>query len=264
MISFITSLYKSGDYLVKYCKRTQKVSNRLKRLGCDAEFVIIANEPDKKERVWLDRLAKNSNFHIYEVQRETLYASWNRGVNLARGNVLGFWNVDDSRSAASIIEAKKIFSEPVDLVYFPFSIIWFFKIFGFNLPVKFRKIKPPEFEPREFSRSMLCGPFFMFTKNFYNQVGPFDEQFKVCADFDWCIRAAKASGKFVLADSLGGVFRVDGAGLSAGRNNIRTMENNVIYTRHKIFDKLIKTDGKFGEEYMADKIFGNNKTIDYK
>lgn len=236
------------------------MANFLNKKNINFEFIIIANDPDEKEKFYLNKLKDNPAFNILSVPREKLYASWNRGISLTKGDRIGFWNVDDVRFSKSIVEGEEKFKAGADLVYFPLIVAWFFK----KIPFRFKRIKPPEFNIKEFTRSMFCGPFFMFSKEFYNRVGPFDEQFKICADFDWCIRAAKNNPKFVLANKCGGIFCVDGTGLSAGRNTTRTVENNVIYKRHKVFDKIVKDESGLHKDYDAQKIFYQEETINFE
>jgi hypothetical protein len=104
---------------------------------------------------------------------------------------------------------------------------------------------------------MHCGPFFIFTRELYNKMGPFDEQFKIVADFDWCVRAAKITDKFFLGKESAGVFRVDGKGLSSGGKPIHQAENNIVYRRHGVEDKIVKGFESFEVGYYVDKL--NNK-----
>ncbi len=101
---------------------------------------------------------------------------------------------------------------------------------------------------------MLCGPFFLFTKSLYARVGPFDEQFKIAGDFDWCVRAAKVSNGFVRGKTLAGEFRVDGGGLSAGGSERHAVENQIICQRHHIIDKIKPFGSSLLEQYRADAI----------
>ena len=89
----------------------------------------------------------------------------------------------------------------------------------------------------------------MFTKALFERVGPFDEQFKISGDFDWCARAANKTEKFVKAKNFGGVFRVDGGGLSSGVNPRRTAENNIVYVRSHAWEKMTIAEDVIIKQY---------------
>jgi len=238
MISLITSLYKSEKYLKKYLKKIRKFADFLSKNNIGFEIVIISNDPTIREKQELKKL-KNLNkwVRIFYVSREPLYTSWNRGINKAQGGIIGFWNVDDIRYPEAIIDGIRLIKEGAELVYFPFIIKWYLNLFGFSVMVRKRIIHPPIFNQKEFTRSMHCGVFFIFTKSLYKKIGPFDEQFKIAGDFDWCIRAAKISD-FKLSEKITGEFSVFQGALSSGKNPLREAENNVIYKRYKILDKI--------------------------
>jgi len=255
MISFVTSLYRSDKYLNKYIKKVKKASKFLKEKKVDFEFVIIVNDPTNKEKKLKKEFEGDNNFSVVEVSREPLYATWNRGIKMAKGDRIGFWNADDVRYMGSVIKAIKLLDAGADLVYFAFYIVWYLNIFGLSVPVKAKFIKPEIFDKKEFVRSMICGPFFIFKKELYEKVGPFDEQFKIVSDFDWCIRAAKVTDRFKLVDDeSAGIFRVDGKGLSAGGKKRHIVEDNVVYIRHGVKEKFVKEFPFSNDEFKIDKI----------
>ena len=95
-------------------------------------------------------------------------------------------------------------------------------------------------------------------------VGPFDEQFKIVGDFDWCIRAALISNNFVLSQKIAGVFRVDGKGLSAGGRIAHKVENNIVYLRHGILDKVVSVPHELMAPYNKEMIFSEGVSRPFK
>lgn len=259
MISIVTSLYKSDRYLKSYSNHLLSFANFLQNRDFAFELIAIANDPSEQELAFGKEFSKQPWFSFVPVGRETLYATWNRGVALAKGEIVGFWNTDDKRFPDSLIEAQELVDLGAELVYFPFKVCRYIKIFGRYFLVHKQRIdkKLPVYDKqtrKEFLRSMVVGPFFLFTKDLYRKVGPFDEQFKAAGDFDWQIRAAKISDKFVRGKILAGEFRVDGGGLTAGVNHMLVAENNVIYTRYYVPEKIKPVDKSFMEKYNSDQI----------
>lgn len=243
MISIITSLYKSDKYLDSFSRHVRSFAEYLNKANLAFEIIAIANDPTEREKQFGKEFSGESWFSFTGVGRESVYATFNRGVSLAKGDILGLWNVDDIRFPESLVEAQTLFSQGAELVHFPFLIKRYLNIGSFSIPLPSQRIdrEIPEYSQttkHQFVEGMVCGPFFLFTKSLYNQVGPFDEQFKISGDFDWCTRAANKTDKFFKAKSLGGIFRVDGGGLSSGVNPTRTAENNIVYMRNHTWKKM--------------------------
>ena len=237
MISLVTSLYKSEKYLDTYLKNVDSFS---KQANFDFEIIAILNDASDFERKKLNDFKQTHSFlKILEVPREPLYATWNRGIDASRGDVIGFWNVDDIRYSKAIVDGLSLIEQGNDLVYFPFRYKRYIHIMKIDILVKSIIIRVPEFDRREFTRSMICGPFFIFKKDFYKKVGPFDKQFKIAGDFDWCTRAAKI-GTFAPSKEVGGLFTNNGTSLSGSKNKLQEVENNIVYTKNEVFDKIKK------------------------
>jgi hypothetical protein len=98
---------------------------------------------------------------------------------------------------------------------------------------------------------MMVGPFFVFARRLYDRIGPFDEQFRIVGDFEWCVRAAKVTD-FHFARSIGGAFIHDGTGLSARGNPRHPAENNIVYLRHGALDKIQPVDPALMRQYRIE------------
>ncbi len=263
MISLISSLYRSEQYLGVFTRQLQHFRLDAELLGLEYEHIIILNDPTEGEARVIAALEKNPHIRIVSVPREPLYASWNRGVSLAQGEAVGFWNVDDRRFVSAVAEAETLISQGAALVYFPFKIRWYLSVGNLSLLVKQRTVQKnlPEFSREEFSRAMHCGPFFIFTKRLYMTVGPFDEQFKIAGDFDWCVRAALTVGSFRRGTKIAGIFRVDGRGLSSGYSLRQQTENRVVYKRYSIPSNGIPPSLDLWSEYDPSRIFCSGTSL---
>lgn len=262
MLTLVTSSYNSGKYLKKYAAKVMKAGDFLEN-KIDFEIIAIANAPSKKEKDAFEFLKNKKWFRCVEVPRESVFCSINRGINMANGDVVGLWNVDDVRYPESLIDGLRLIKDGADVVYFPFTIKWYLNLFSIDFLIRKKVIKPPLFDREKFISGMHCGPFLLIRKDFYKQVGPFDEQFKVAGDFDWCVRAAKISNRFALSEKNGGEFRVDGGGLSSGGKMIQYAENNIVCRRHGIKDKIISGYESLEAGFRVDKIKFGGDYIDF-
>jgi hypothetical protein len=82
-------------------------------------------------------------------------------------------------------------------------------------------------------------------------VGPFDSQFRIAGDFDWCARAAE-SLEFRLASEIGGTYVRHSRTLSGGSGFRQVAENNVVYVRSGAYDKLVQLPSGIMNQYKVD------------
>ena len=291
-ISLITSLYRSDKYLLSYLDKVKSVLYFLVQNHLSVEVVLICNDASLSEIKEVEQLSNvfQDSEHVsilpLFVPRETLYRSWNRGIKASSGGVIGFWNVDDIRYSEALVSGVELVRSGAGLVYFPYWSIRKRRRFlfvnlilsrilrserivapGYGRPIALRPyflfnkiqrklIRPPDFEQNEFMRSFHIGPFFLFSRSFHKKVGPFDEQFKIAGDFEWQTRAAKV-GNFALSQEVSGEYLTDQTGLSGTGHKIHYVENDVVYLRHGVLDKVQMVDKHLMKEYSIEDVRSN-------
>lgn len=232
MISIITSLYKSDKHIHTYEKNLILCAKDLIANNIPFEVIAISNDTTPEEKITCSRLALNPWFTHVEVPRETLYATWNRGISVAEGSMCTFWNVDDIRFSKALVDGYAKIHSGSNLVYFPFTYKRYIRVFGHSLLVKKITVTPPLFTREEFTKSMHCGPFFMFSKKLFDSVGPFDASYKIIGDYEWCVRAAEKC-TFDRSDSNAGIFTNDGTTLSGSKDSMHTKEIDRMKAKRK-------------------------------
>lgn len=195
----------------------------LEKLEVDFEILVVANEPTEKEKRFLGLLKQYSRVNVLEVPRESIYASWNRGIHASTGDVIGFINADDIRFAESIKEGAETIKNGADFVYFPFIYKRYIRLYSILIPVKRKIFYPPTPEKAVQVQGMPYGPFWLISKKFLLQEGLFDESFKVAGDYEWSMRT-NTKGNFVLSNTVSGIFTSDGRTLSGSRSQTQKDE----------------------------------------
>src|SRR5262249_15348219 len=107
-ISLVTSLFRSDSFLPAYINLVSRAATALQAAGVSLEVVIVANDASPLERQLIEAFAAQaSSFQVIPVYvpRESVYASWNRGIQTGQGRVIGFWNADDVRDVGALVEA---------------------------------------------------------------------------------------------------------------------------------------------------------------
>ena len=234
-IAIISSLYRCEDHLPTFAAAVFGFAKRVSESGIAVHYLPIVNEATPPEREQIDRLAQAINSHYYGqmtphyVPRESLYASWNRGVALAQSPCFAPWNADDIRSAEAFIDGYGALQRGADLVDFPFTRVILYKRFRV-LPRERRIDVPCPFERKRFTRRNGLGAFFMARKSLFEKLGPFDANFRVAGDTEWASRALTVA-KFHQGRANGGEFLIHGNNLSNTGGEQEDIEVNIIFLR---------------------------------
>lgn len=241
-IAVISSLYHSERHLPTFADAVFEFAKTISRNGIDVHYVPIVNDASGGERGQIEKLAGDINSNrfgkmspIY-VERESLYASWNRGIALAGTSFFSFWNADDIRSVEGFIEGYRALQAGATLVDFAFSALSVRKRLGL-FPRQRRISRPALFRPDAFTRASGLGPFFMASQKLYEQTGTFDENFRIAGDTEWAGRAM-AHVRFYEARRSGGQFLIHGGNLSNIGSDREDIEVNIIFMRRGDWHQL--------------------------
>ena len=241
-IAVISSLYHSERHLPTFADAVFEFAKTVSRNGIDVHYLPIVNDASGGEREQIDKLAVDINSHRFGrmspvyVERESLYASWNRGIALAGTSFFSFWNADDIRSAEGFIEGCRALQAGATLVDFAFSALSVRKRLGL-FPRQRRISRPALFRPDIFTRASGLGPFFMASQKLYEQTGAFDENFRIAGDTEWAGRAM-AHVRFYEARRSGGQFLIHGGNLSNIGRDREDIEVNIIFMRRGDWHQL--------------------------
>lgn len=217
-------MYHTEKHLKRFLSDAKKMSADLTKANVNHEILLISNETSPVEEAFLSEI--KSPFVIHRVPREPIYASWNRGVKAAQGSLVTFWGVDDTRFAQAIVDGiNNLENTESGYTYLPFRYHRFVQFFSFPILAKIKTFTPPEFDKERFTKEMHSGPHFMVRSSIFDQIGYFDESFKIAGDFEFQTRAAKNDIKFTRTLTISGIFRNDGTTLSGSRSTIHKEEN---------------------------------------
>lgn len=236
-VSIVTSLYGSASHLAGFLQQLEACMRTVESCGLSAESIIVSNAPDRRERRIL-RAALGSPWwadhsRLIAVPRETLYASWNRGVRASSGSAITFWNADDYRNPEAIVESVELIRQGKALVRLPWLNVVQRKHPGGG-ENRIVEIKDPDHDNALNPQSDFClGPFFVFSRHLFEEFGPFDEQFHIVGDYDWQLRVVPHTG-LPWGKRLGGVFFVDGTNLSSTGSQRLLAEQNLLRKRYEL------------------------------
>ncbi len=168
-------------------------------------LIIDACSPQNEKAIALEFTEKYPNIlYMRTKERETLYASWNRGIKMARGEYITNANADD-RHAPNAFErlAAELDTHPdVGLVYAKYRITAQKNANFATAPIK-RYLQWYDYDHFNLLRRTEVGPQPMWRKSVHARVGFFDADFSVGGDYDMWLRISERYPLLYLPEELG-------------------------------------------------------------
>ena len=232
LVDVITSTYRAGQFLEGFF---QNLSSQTVFHRC--HLVLRMNSPDAEEIRMAEAFRRRFPDQVrLSVCRgvETLGASWNKAINYSSSNFVTIWNVDDRRTADSIehsMEALKSNPE-ASFVFGSFMIENPRRFFR-----KHRQVVSSSPSESELFTGMAIGPFFMFRREIFDVVGPFDEQYKTAADYDFAMRLVRLARGIHVPKVLGSFLDL-GKGLSTNGSMLQPIERTAVELRYGFYPKI--------------------------
>ena len=232
-ISTITPCFRMEKYLKRFL-------DDLPKQTCfqQLEIVLDHNEPTEQELIWVREFQEKYPGHLKHIhitKVDPIGISMNRCIKEASGEYVAIWNVDDLRTPDSLQKQMEMLDgkPDVSISHGNFLIV---NTFGATNG-KFVDHSSYRFYPKEYTRSMIVGPFFMWRKSLCEKAGLFDEQLRTGADFDLAIRLA-INGKPDIVHGLLGYYLDEGKGASTRGDGLQQIERTLIEMRYGITDKI--------------------------
>lgn len=243
-VTAIVSTYKSERF-IRGC--LEDLINQTLYSKGELEIVIIDSASPENEGDIVREFKKSyQNIqHIRTSERESLYASWNRGILAASGRYITNANTDDRHRADSLeVMAMTLDRHPeVDLVYGDcYATNKHNETFEENS--KTRLFRYPEFFAPFVLLHYQFGPQPMWRRSVHDKIGMFDSSYRAAGDYDFNIRFAMHCRALHIPETLGLYlehqlaisFRDD----TMARENIRIAET---FRTSAVVEQLYRQEG---------------------
>lgn len=196
VVSAIISTYNAAKWLQgridNLLEQTLYAQGRL-------EIVVVNAGSEQHERKILRQYLRDGvPLQIITSLHEPIYASWNRGIRIARGNLVTNQNTDDRlRPDALEVMAYALDEHPdAGLVYAESHVTdtvnatWE----RFNRchapPYTSGILKLPDYDPKKLGSFYFLGCCPMWRRSLHEQYGYFDESYQLTGDYEWALRLA--------------------------------------------------------------------------
>ena len=152
--------------------------------GRRVEWIVIDGESTDSTLAELD--AFRSSIDVLRSARDSgVYGAQNRGARLASGEWLLFLNGGDefaSFSALASLLAARAGDDSIDLIYGDLLVA---EASG----AERRRCAPHALSLEWMMRDTLWHPCSLIRSDLFRRVGPYDETYRICADYDFFLRA---------------------------------------------------------------------------
>ena len=181
-ISIITITFNSAKSLKRALESVQS------QTYTDIEHIIVDGASTDGTKALIETYAKaHKNVRWVSEKDKGIYDALNKGIRMATGDVIGFLHSDDVLySADSLGQIATAFEDKdVDVVYGDLQYCHGEKVV--------RRWKSNDFNPRALKYGwMPPHPTVYVRREVYQQVGEYDEWFRISADYDMMLRIFKA------------------------------------------------------------------------
>tara|TARA_R110002020_G_scaffold378887_1_gene589911 strand:+ start:1222 stop:3219 length:1998 start_codon:yes stop_codon:yes gene_type:complete len=236
-ISFITSVYKGGEYFEEFMKDI--TSQTIFENKCEL-ILVDCNSPDNESELvkpWIEKYPKNIKY-IELNEDPGIYAAWNLAIKESTGDFISNANLDDRKSPYFAEKlAKYLHAHPqFDCVYTE-NYMTFKSNETFENNTSNGAIYPAE----EFTNGAMlrgnpphCMP--MWRKSLHEKNEWFDEEYRSAADWDFWLRCAHNGSEYKKIGEPLGLYYFNPTGISTNQEN-RSWK---IEEEKQIYQKYIK------------------------
>lgn len=198
LVSIITVVYNGEKHI------EQTIKSVLSQPYSNIEYIIIDGASTDKTLEIIEKYKTKISTLISE-KDSGIYNAMNKGLAVAKGEIIGILNADDYYFENTIaLVAKAFMQSKAGIVYGnlvklrSFESEDFFKEVAPNISLMERTM--PIFHPATFIKKAV-----------FEKIGNFNEKYKLSADYDFIYRAYNAKSVFEYIPQPLTVFRIDGA-----------------------------------------------------
>ncbi len=248
-VSAIVSTYNS-EVFIGGCL-TDLTSQTLFEEG-ELEIVVVNSGSTQNERAVVEKFqsAFENITYIETDERESLYQAWNRGIKLAKGEYVTNANTDDRhrKDALGLLSGYLNGHPDIDLVYSDCYVSTRANQ-TYDENDHSRVYRYPEYFPPESLLHFQFGIHPMWRKSVHDQIGYFDESYRVAGDYDFNLRfAASLHAKHI--PEVFGLYYLSPQTVSFQGNGMEN-ENRRIYQAYRTQEYILTLYANAGWETIT-------------
>jgi len=241
LVTIITVVYNNENSILRCMKSvfSQTYSN--------IEYIIIDGGSDDETLEVIQKYEDKIDYFISEADNG-IYHAMNKGLSLARGDYICLLNSDDFYESSFLEKAIALAdAEAADIVYTDYR-------HGKN-HLRAQPIGPGIL----LGHLNVCHNTFLTSRECYNRIGPYDEEYRIVSDAVWMRKAFREGARFRCLNEP--LFTLTEGGLSSGNSEARRrlFISEVVQSYRAVFPQLSEKDAE--EIYLFRFNKGRTKTV---
>lgn len=219
LVSVITISYNSE----KHIKKT--IESVLDQTYKNIEYILIdgdsSDDTIKIIRNYQKKHPEKINF-ISE-KDNGIYDAMNKGINIANGKVIGILNSDDWYEPKAIENIIRVYKNTNKKVIIHGGM----KFWTESEEYLYKDLKDyNEINEKKIKKSMIINhPTVFVSKDIYDEIGVFDTNYNICADYEFILRAFFNGYKFIYINKILTNMRLGGISNKSSTYITRCIEN---------------------------------------
>lgn len=195
------------------------------------EIIVIDSGSTQNERAIVEEYQQQHPNIIYQrTERETIYAAWNRGIQLASGKYITNANTDDRHRADALeVMAATLDANPDVALVYADVFVTCLPNQTFENHIRSGYHKHADYDPCIMLGSCHMGPQPMWRKDIHNKIGLFDGSYYSAGDYEFWCRVAVHYKMLRIPKFLGLYY-----------NNPDGICNAAIHTSHSEADNVVR------------------------
>lgn len=201
LVSIITVVLNGENFL------EQTFQSVFNQTYPNIEYIVIDGQSTDKT---IDIIKQHGNKIDYwhSEKDKGLYYAMNKGISLAKGDIIGILNADDYYSTDTVKNVVEAYlKNPSDILHGDILLI---------TPKQNIRMKPDY--DKMFQQPSIFHPTCFVKKSVYATIGAFDTQYKISADYDFLLRCIKNNYVFNYIPQILSHFRPGGMSASCKSN----------------------------------------------
>ena len=237
VVSAIVSTYNSESFM-DGCLHNLVNQSLYKEGALEIIVIDACSEENEKEIVERYLTYYDNIVYVRAETRETLYASWNRGINLARGRYITNANTDDRHRHDALEKLANYLDDyPEIALTYPGQIDTPVPNETFENTSSKKVLDWPVYSYQELEVHCIIGSQPMWRKSLHDLYGPFRDSFQAAGDYEFWLRIGSKETFFRYPEVLGLYYR-NPAGIEHG-SNVSKKETLQIWKEYGMFDRGI-------------------------
>lgn len=207
-------------------KTIETTLNSILKQTC-TDYEIIIKDGQSQDHT-LDKIPENDRIKVYSQEDKSVYDAMNQALDFVSGRFVIFMNCGDTFYSPYVLEKFEMVIQEQALEGNEI-------LYGNYAKNGQEYAQCPHIDRKYMIQSGLCHQTVFFGREIFAQIGKFDDDMLICADYEIMVRAFLTGSSYIYVNEV--VCHYLGGGLSEVKENIPLVKREGALVRERYFSK---------------------------